>query len=65
MKVTIVQTQADVVQIINFQIEAETQAQFRTAIHTWLTAHYPAMTITEIFSRITNLSQSVVTLDMT
>ena len=65
MKVVITQTGDGIVQQLEFQVEAETPAQFKTAIRTWLTANYPAMTISDIFARIVQIAPHVVILNMT
>ena len=65
MKITITQTQTDVIQAITFTAEAENPVAFKTAVRTWMTAKYPAMTLAEIFGRITSFTVQNISLDMT
>jgi len=64
MIIQIAQDEVGTVSNIAFIREAETKAAFRTAIRNWMTAHYPAMTMQEIFSRIEQLTPDRIDLNM-
>lgn len=65
MKVITSATSVGVVQAITFQAEAEAPAAFKAAVRAWMTANYPAITLAEIFGRITQFSVQNISLDMT